>query len=198
MNIGVYGGTFNPPHLGHLILAQSAIDALALDRVLLVPAFQSPFKHRSESLPASLRAEMVELAVSDNGKLRGEYYEVERAGVSFTLDTLKHLRMKHPDDTLFLLMGADTFLEFHLWKEPETIAGLAVLAVAERPGYEIDMASHPYGKAARRFSMPLIDISSTDIRRRVRDGLSIQYFVPWAVQVFITSQGLYREDLPAT
>ncbi len=198
MNIGVYGGTFNPPHLGHLILAQSAIDALALDRVLLVPAFQSPFKLQSESLPAEMRAEMVELSVSDNEKLEGEYYEVQHAGVSFTVDTLRHLRAKHPDDALFLLMGADTFLEFHLWKEPVAIAEIATLAVAERPGYEIDLASHPYGKAARSFSMPLIDISSTDIRRRVREGLSIQYLVPWAVQVFIASHGLYRETPAST
>ncbi|MBE0645735.1 MAG: nicotinate (nicotinamide) nucleotide adenylyltransferase [Bacteroidetes bacterium] len=194
MNIGVYGGTFNPPHLGHLILAQSAIDALALDRVLLVPAFQSPFKLQSESLPAEIRAELLALAVSDNQKLRGEYFEVQRAGVSFTVDTLRHLHERYPDDTLFLLMGADTFLEFHLWKEPDAITELATLAIAERPGYEIDFETHRYGKAARRFSMPLIDISSTDIRRRVREGQSIQYLVPWAVQVFITAQELYREN----
>ncbi|MFZ1730048.1 MAG: nicotinate-nucleotide adenylyltransferase [Bacteroidota bacterium] len=193
MNIGVYGGTFNPPHLGHLILAQSAIDGLGLDRVLLVPAFQSPFKLQSESLPAEIRAEMVELAISDNERLKGEYYEVLHAGVSFTVDTLKQLKAKHPDDTLFLLMGADTFLEFHLWKEPETIVEIATLAIAERPGYEIDLSAHPYAKAARKFSMPLIEISSTDIRRRVREGLSIKYLVPWTIQVFIHSQGLYHE-----
>jgi nicotinate-nucleotide adenylyltransferase len=137
---------------------------------------------------------MVELAVSDNERLKGEYFEVRHAGVSFTVDTLRRLREQHPDDALFLLMGADTFLEFHLWKEPDAIAKIATLAVAERPGHAIDFASHPYGKAARRFSMPLLDISSTDIRRRVREGISIQYLVPWAVQVFIHSQGLYRES----
>jgi nicotinate-nucleotide adenylyltransferase len=194
MNIGVYGGTFNPPHLGHLILTQSAIDALMLDRILLVPAFQSPFKTHSESLPAEIRAEMVELAISDNTRLMGEYYEVHRAGVSFTVDTLRQIQAEHPDDSLFLLMGADTFLEFHLWKEPEAIAEIATLAVAERPGYEIDLAAHPYGKTARRFSMPLIEISSTDIRRRVREGFSIKYLVPWTVQVFIESKGLFRES----
>jgi nicotinate-nucleotide adenylyltransferase len=194
MNIGVYGGTFNPPHLGHLILAQSAIDAFDLDHVLLVPAFQSPFKLQSESLPAEIRAEMVELATTDNRKLKGEYYEVQHAGVSFTIDTLRELKTQHPDDTLFLLMGADTFLEFHLWKDPDAIADIATLAVAERPGYEVDLSAHPYGKTARSFSMPLIEISSTDIRRRVREGLSIQYLLPWTVRILIESQRLYRKD----
>ncbi|PLX31808.1 MAG: nicotinate (nicotinamide) nucleotide adenylyltransferase [Ignavibacteria bacterium] len=193
MNIGIYGGTFNPPHLGHLILAQSAIDALDLDHVLLVPAFQSPFKRLSESLSAELRAEMVELAVSDNPRIRGEYHEVLRKEVSYTIDTLRHIRESHPDDTLFLLMGADTFNEFHLWNDPAEIVSLATLAVADRPGNALDLSAHPYGKAARRFSMPLIDISSTDIRRRIRENQSINYLVPWAVSVFIHSQGFYRE-----
>ena len=209
MNIGIYGGTFNPPHLGHLLLAQSAIDALALDRVLMVPAFRSPFKLMSESLPAETRAEMVALAVSGNDRLACEYYEVRRGGVSFTVDTVRHLRTVHPQDHFFLLMGADTFNEFPLWKEPEAIAGLATIAVAQRPGVELDPASVTSAPATsapatgssaisapafRRFDMPLVDISSTDIRRRVREGRSIQYLVPWTVQVFIESHGLYRES----
>jgi nicotinate-nucleotide adenylyltransferase len=194
MNIGIYGGTFNPPHLGHLILAQSAIDALSLDHVLLLPAFQSPFKLLSESLSAELRAEMVELAVSGNPLLRGEYHEVLKGEVSYTIDTLRYIRSRQPDDKLFLLMGEDTFSEFHLWKEPDDILALATLAVAGRPGHGAsEITPHPYEKAARRFSMPLLDISSTDIRRRIREGVSIQYLVPWTVQVFIEAHGLYRE-----
>ena len=193
MNIGVYGGTFNPPHIGHLILAQQAIDALGLDRVLLVPAYQSPFKLRSESLSVELRSEMVELAVSGNDRLAGEYYEAQRGGVSFTVDTLRHLRERQPGDGLFLLMGADTFNEFHLWKEPEAITALATIAVAERPGAPLGLAAHPYGAMARTFPMPLVDVSSTDIRRRIREGRSIRYLVPWTVEVFIAAQGLYRE-----
>ncbi|MBR9974752.1 MAG: nicotinate-nucleotide adenylyltransferase [Bacteroidetes bacterium] len=193
MNIGVYGGTFDPPHIGHLILAQQAIDTLGLDRVLLVPAFQSPFKTGSESLSVELRSEMVALAVSGNDRLDGEYHEAQRGGVSFTVDTLRHVREKQPDDTLFLLMGADTFDEFHLWKEPESIIALATIAVAQRPGVPLDLASHPYGSIAQLFEMPQIDVSSTDIRKRIHEGRSIRYLVPWAVEVFIASQGLYRE-----
>ena len=192
MNIGIYGGTFDPPHIGHLILAQSAIDALELDHVLLVPAWRSPFKSESDSLPPLQRAEMVELAISGNSLLRGEYCEIERGAVSYTVDTLRKIRDAHPGDTLFLLMGADTFSEFHLWKDPEEILSLATPAVAGRPGHELTEVDYPFVKAARQFSMPLIDVSSTDIRKRVREGRSIQYLVPWTVQVFIMSQGLYR------
>jgi len=194
MNIGIYGGTFDPPHIGHLILAQSAIDALALDHVLLVPTWRSPFKSDSDSLPPLQRAEMVELAISGNSLLRGEYCEIQRGEVSFTVDTLRKIRDAHPGDTLFLLMGADTFSEFHLWKDPEDILAMATAAVAERPGYQLTEDNYPYIKTARKFSMPLIDVSSTDIRNRVREGRSIQYLVPWTVQVFIESQGLYRSD----
>lgn len=194
MNIGIYGGTFNPPHLGHLLLAQSAIDAFALDRVLMMPAFRSPFKLMSESLPAEMRAEMVALAVSGNARLACEYYEVLRGGVSFTVDTLRHLHARQPADSLFLLMGADTFSEFPLWKDPDRIAELATIAVAQRPGSDLERASATGAPAFRRFDMPLLDISSTDIRRRVREGRSIQYLVPWTVQVFIESHGLYRES----
>ena len=194
MNIGIYGGTFNPPHLGHLVLAQSAIDAFGLDRVLMVPAFRSPFKLSSESLPAETRAEMVALAVSGNSRLACEYFEVLRGGISFTVDTLRHVRQTQPEASLFLLMGADTFNEFHLWKDPEAIAGLATLAVARRPGSTIEAAGRADAPAFREFTMPLLDISSTDIRRRVREGRSIDYLVPWTVQVFIESHGLYRES----
>ncbi|MBN1446324.1 MAG: nicotinate (nicotinamide) nucleotide adenylyltransferase [Bacteroidetes bacterium] len=192
MNIGIYGGTFDPPHLGHLILAQSAIDALDLDHVLLLPAWRSPFKTDAESLPPLVRAEMVELAVSGNDRLRGEYCEIERGEVSFTVESVRGIHARHPGDTLFLLMGSDTFQDFPLWKDPDEILDLVIPAVAVRPGCELGDAVHSYTEAARVFSMPLIDISSSDIRRRVREGRSIQYLVPWTVQVFIESQGLYR------
>ncbi len=192
MNIGMYGGTFNPPHLGHLVLAQSAVDQLGLDLVLFVPAYVSPFKTHAHMLPAEQRCEMVELALSDNKKFRGEYWEALRQETSYSVDTLRYLSAKYPEDKLHLLMGADTFRDFHLWKDPDEIAGIAQLCVAERPGHAISDAVHAYAASATRFSMPLLDISSTDIRRRVAAGSSIQYLVPWAVQVFIETQGLYR------
>jgi nicotinate-nucleotide adenylyltransferase len=192
MNIGIYGGTFNPPHLGHLLLAQSAADQLDLDVVLFVPAYVSPFKNHQEMLPAALRCEMVELALSDNRKFKGEYWEALREETSYSVDTLRYLAEQHAGDALFLLMGEDTFRDFHLWKDPGIIAGLARLCVARRPGHASEDAKHAFTDTALRFTMPLVDISSTDIRRRAAAGSSIQYLVPWTVQVFIESQGLYR------
>ena len=192
MNIGIYGGTFNPPHLGHLVLAQSAVDALNLDMVLFVPAYVSPFKTHAHMLSAQLRCEMVELALSDNRKFRGEYWEALREETSYSVDTLRHLSHIFPDDALHLLMGADTFREFHLWKDPEEIIRLARICVAERPQHPRAETTHAYTKHAIHFPMPLLDISSTDIRARAADGRSIHYLVPWSVQVFIEAQGLYR------
>lgn len=196
MNIGIYGGTFNPPHLGHLLLAQSAAEQLKLDVVLFVPAYVSPFKNNQEMLPAAQRCEMVELALSDNRKFKGEYWEALREETSYSVDTVRYLSERHAEDTLFLLMGEDTFRDFHLWKNPEVIAGLAHLCVAGRPGHAPGDAQHAFADSALRFTMPLVDISSTDIRRRVAAGASIQYLVPWTVQIFIESQGLYRNPRP--
>ncbi len=193
MNIGIYGGTFNPPHLGHLVLAQSALDALDLDLVLFVPAYVSPFKTQRDVLSAELRCEMVELALSDNRKFRGEYWEALRRKTSYSVDTLRYLSRIFPDDTLHLLMGADTFREFHLWKDPDDIVRLARICVAERLHHRFVDASHEYMENVISFPMPLLDISSSDIRRRVAEGRPIQYLVPWAVQVFIEAQGLYRD-----
>jgi nicotinate-nucleotide adenylyltransferase len=193
MNIGVYGGSFNPPHLGHLILAQSAAEQLQLDTVLFVPTYASPFKLHEDSIDAQLRCEMVELALSDNKLFRGEYWEAMRQETSWSIDTIRYLSRCHPGERLHLLMGADTFRDFHLWKEPEEISGLTEICVAERPGYSISDAEHAFCERAIPFSMPLVEISSTDIRRRVAEGTSIRYLVPWTVEVLIGARGLYRQ-----
>ena len=192
MNIGIYGGSFDPPHIGHLILAECAREALSLDRVLFVPAWVSPFKEGETRLPAGLRAEMVQLAISGNNHFDGEYWEVHREQVSYTIDTLRHIRKHHPGDSLYLLMGSDTYRDFPAWKEPEEIISLVTLAVAQRPGHQAPLDLHRFGTAAVTFNMPLVDVSSSDIRSRVRDGRSIQYLVPWTVKTFIEAQELYR------
>jgi len=193
MNIGVFGGSFNPPHIGHLVLAQSALDALKLDAVLFVPAYASPFKSLVSLAAANDRCEMVQLAVSDNTRFRAESWEALREETSYTVDTLRYLKDAYSGARLHLLLGADTFEEFHLWKNPDDILSMVTLCVAERPGHS-STVQHAYSDVACRFSMPLLDISSTDIRRRVCEGHSIQYLVPWAVKVFIESRGLYRRQ----
>ncbi|NOY05921.1 MAG: nicotinate-nucleotide adenylyltransferase [Chlorobi bacterium] len=193
MRTGLLGGTFDPPHTGHLILAEHARVELELDRVLFVPNSISPFKTTRHISDADIRAEMVQLAVSDNPHFSTELFEISRQGVSYTVDTLRHLTAKHPADEFILLMGADTFTDFPHWKDPDVVVSLAQLAVGVRPGSTHDFSSHQYKNNAIFLHTPLIDISSSSIRRRVREGKSIQYLVPWAVKIFIESTGLYRE-----
>lgn len=194
MNIGVLGGTFDPPHIGHLILAESARIELSLQTIFFLPNYVSPFKEEMHSLEADVRAELVSLAITGNKNFCVEFSEVKKHEVSYTVDTLRSLKVKYPDEHLFLLMGADAFNEFHLWKEPDEIVKLSTLAIALRPGNKIDLTSHPFGEFATLFSIPQIDVSSTDIRQRIREGKSIQYLVPWTVQTFIESKRLYRDS----
>jgi nicotinate-nucleotide adenylyltransferase len=192
MKIGVFGGTFDPPHTGHMILAECAMSDLALDSIVFVPAYRSPFKTGQQSLPADIRTEMLALAISENPRFHVETFEISNSHVSYSVDTLRYLSSRHPDDELYLIMGADTFNDFNHWRDPDEIAHLATLCVGCRYGTELDLDGSPYKDQVKLFSMPGIQISSTDIRRRVACGLSIRYLVPWAVNVFIDTNKLYR------
>ncbi len=192
MRTGLLGGTFDPPHTGHLILAEHARVELKLDNVIFVPNSISPFKTTRYISNADIRAEMVQLAVSDNPCFSTELFEISQQGISYTVDTLRYLTAKHPADTFILLMGADTFTDFPHWKNPDEVVSLAQIAVGVRPGSAHDFSSHKYRNDAIFLHTPLIDISSSNIRQRVREGKSIQYLVPWAVKIFIESAGLYR------
>lgn len=192
MRIGVFGGTFDPPHLGHLILAEHAAAELTLDRILFTPANISPFKREAPSQPVELRCELVELAIVGNGSFSCEYAEAQRGSVSYTVDTVRDVAARHPGAQMFVLMGADSFADFPRWKEPAEIVRLAKIGVALRPGIRLDLAKHPFGEYAQVFPMPLLDISSSDIRRRVREGKSVRYILPWTVQTFIEANGLYK------
>ena len=200
MNIGLFGGTFDPPHIGHLVLAEYACSELRLDTIYFIPNYISPFKKMNasqiqQSVPhaeASTRCELVELAIVGNKKFHAEYSEARRKDVSYTVDTVRLFAERFPDDMLFIIMGADAFQDFHLWKEPDAIVQLASVAVAKRPGVELQLDVHPYGKFVKEFPIPQIDISSTEIRERIRQGKSIQYLVPWTVQTCIEAERLYR------
>lgn len=192
MRIGLFGGSFDPPHYGHLIFAEEARETLKLDRVLFMPAYRSPFKPEEQGATAETRAELVELAVHDNPHFDLNIFEAARKETSFTVDTLRHLKKEFPGDTLYLLVGADAFAEFKDWKEPEEILALARIAVALRPGSPMDVRTLPFGDRVETFPMPLIDISASDIRARVKAGRSILYLVPWQVKTFIEYMGLYK------
>jgi nicotinate-nucleotide adenylyltransferase len=188
----LFGGTFDPPHLGHLVLAECARDRLALDEVRFVPAGEPPHKRGRPVTPTAVRLAMVRLAVRGNRAFVVSTLETRRHGPSFTIETLRAVRAEAPRARLFLLMGADSLDEFVTWREPEAILGLATLAVAERPG-----RGRPAARLARRGRIAWldnaeIDLSSSLVRARVRAGRSIRYLVPEAVAAYIARHRLYR------
>jgi nicotinate-nucleotide adenylyltransferase len=201
MRIGVLGGTFDPIHTGHLILGEAAHEGLALDSVIFVPAGDPWRKAGREIAPVADRVAMTRLAVEDNPHFSLSMLEAERAGPSYTDETLAALREPLGDDSeLYFILGRDSLADLPFWKNPSGIIHLARLAVAERPGATAietaELEARVPGITGRivTFAMPSIGISSTDIRRRCRDGLSIRYFVPPAVEAYITGHRLYAAD----
>lgn len=188
MRVGILGGSFDPIHHGHLVVAQVLLERLGLDAVRLVPAREQPFKVGRHHATAADRLAMVELAVAGAPGLVADRQEVERAGPSYTVDTLRALAGVHRDWDLCLLLGADTAALFGKWREPDAIRALARVVVFSRAG------ERPPGEVADRVvEVPRIDISSTAVRQRVRLGRPIRYWVPDGVARYIAAQGLYRE-----
>lgn len=220
MRLGIFGGTFDPPHLGHLIVAQDAALALALDRVLFVPAGTPPHKRDRQLSPAAARLAMVEAATAGNDRFDVEPWELEQKGPSYTLATLRHLRQQHPEAELWLLIGADQWAEFATWKGPQEILSLACVGVIGRGG-DVSTTENtedteksggvlpspvdslcaqcpPWLKEeaadgrVRAVSATRIDISSSEVRRRVGVGESVRYLVPDSVIEIIFREQLYR------
>jgi len=191
MNIGVFGGTFNPPHIGHLIVAEHAREHLGLGRVLFVPAAIPPHKQGVDIVEPRHRLAMVECAVKGNSRFAAADLELRRGGVSFTVETLEALKGAHPGDSLTLLIGADNLVEFAAWREPERILGLADLVVLSRPGFPDQTLQHPLRRSFSTCRVPAIEIESNQIRRRVREGKSIRYLVPEEVRSYIEKHRLY-------
>lgn len=197
--IGILGGTFDPPHIGHLWLASLAADALALDRVLLMPAARPPHKGGQPISNAADRILMTRLAIADNPLLEISLVEMERSGPSYTVDSLRELQDHYGGSArLFLVMAADSLAQIDTWREPDRILQLAEWAVGPRPGSALpDRAAlrDRFGKAADRIHLlegPALQVSGTEIRRRVAAGRVIRYLVPAAVEELIRARGLYR------
>jgi nicotinate-nucleotide adenylyltransferase len=188
VRLGVYGGAFDPPHLGHLVAASDACDALGLDRLLWVPSAVHPLK--AVGTAALVRLEMVAAAVRDDPRFEADGLELRRTGPSYTVDTLRELRAREPDAELVFLTGADNLAELPRWREPDEIARLATLAVVSRAGETLP-PDGPYPAVA--VTVTRVDLSSTQIRRRVAAGQSIRYLVPEAVRAVIQREGLYRD-----
>ncbi|MBF0489189.1 MAG: nicotinate-nucleotide adenylyltransferase [Candidatus Omnitrophica bacterium] len=186
--IGILGGSFDPIHFGHLLMAQSAVESLKLDCVYFVPAFCSPFKSRHQLPSSDKRLAMVKSAIKGNEAFAIYTGELLREGVSYTIDTLKELQAKHPQAKFFLLMGADHLKTFHRWKDPAGILKLASLVVLNRPGFD---KAYPKRWPHQKINMPAVDISSSDIRERLKLKKSIWYLTPKNVIRYISRHQLY-------
>ena len=188
--IGLFGGSFDPIHHGHLITAQTLVHSLGLAELRFIPAREQPFKHGRHQAPAEVRAKMVELAIAGEPRLRLDRLELERPGPSYTVDTLRALRVREPASEFVLLVGSDAAAELAAWREAAELPRLASIVVFARPGSK--GLSSPL--ISRVIPVPGIEISATAIRRRVRQGLSIRYWVPDAVAGVIAAERLYLTD----
>ena len=194
---GILGGTFDPPHIAHLVMADQARSQLGLPCVLLVPAGQPPHKLDRPITPIEHRLAMTQLAIADDPSLALSRVDVDRPGPHYTADTLALLHAAHPDDELYLLIGSDSLRDLTAWRDPSRVVAQARLAVMRRPDAELDISrleSALPGISARVewLDAPWLNISSSDIQRRVRGGGSIRHLVPAAVERYIVEHELYR------
>lgn len=197
LRLGILGGTFDPPHMGHLLVAQEAVDRFSLSWLLFLVAKRPPHKDDEPLSPPRIRAELTRAALADHPTFRVSDVEFGREGPSYTVDTLRHFRAEHPDAEIFFILGADQLAEFHEWKEPEEILALATLVAVARDGATpmgVAGATLPSGRPMEfeTLDIPRVDISATEIRRRVASGRTIRYMVPDAVNDIIERYRLYR------
>ena len=189
--IGIFGGSFDPPHLGHLVIAELARRRLKLDVVYLVPAFQPPHKAGRHASTARDRLAMTKLSVRGNPRLRVSAIEIRRRGVSYTIDTVRSFHRRFPRAKLFLIIGSDSLRQFYSWKDPEGILSLASLAVYRRP-LRGSMSANATGPKVYWISGPLMSLASTGIRKRLQKGLAINEMVRENVLAFIIRKRLYQ------
>ena len=189
MKIGIFGGTFDPPHNGHLIAAQDACEALQLDRLLFIPAGNPSHKRDQSISPAAIRLEMLQAAVVGDNRFEVSDVELRRPGFSYTADTLRQLKDMHPGAEFYLLLGADQVRDLPTWYQPEEVARLARIVLISRSG--IDAVPQVESLVFTTVRITRIDVSASDIRQRVAEGRSIRYLVPAAVETIIRERGLY-------
>jgi nicotinate-nucleotide adenylyltransferase len=191
MRVGIFGGTFDPVHVGHLAIANAALESLPLDRVVFIPAKRAPLKEHGPVASEADRLDMLELAVAGEPRFSVSRVELDREGPSYTVDTLERLAGA---DELFLILGGDAIADIGRWKDPERIAKLATLVVAERPG----APERTRNASVVAFDAPRLDISSRELRARSARGRSLRYLVPDPVWRHIEARGLYRAEGPSS
>lgn len=197
---GILGGTFNPVHNGHLILAQNALETLELEKVLFIPCARPPHKSCVNLIDARHRAEMIESAIDRDPRFELSEIELRRGGVSYAVDTLMELRSQFPDRTFYFIIGGDTLKELHLWRRIYDLLEMCVFAVFPRPPLNLNSIAAadieleppwPEKLLNNVFAGRRIEISSSEIRYRIAEGMSIRYLVPQAVEMYIAEHGLY-------
>ena len=189
--IGVFGGTFDPIHVGHLAIARAALESVPLDRVVFVLAKRSPLKERPPVASEADRLAMLERIIADEPSFSVSRIELDRDGPSYTVDTLEALRT---DGDLFFIVGSDALVDFPRWRDPLRIAELATILVADRPGTPLP----PGGIDYRLFDAPRLDISSRELRARAARGRSLRYVVPNVAWRYIEEHHLYRTESPSS
>ena len=202
MRLGIFGGSFDPPHIGHLLAAVDAYDFLSLDKLFFVPAAVQPLKVGMASVAAHQRLAMVRLLVGADERFAVDSVEMDRAGLSYTVDTLETFAQRFPNAERFFLIGEDAMTAFRAWREPEQILKLAKLAILRRQAGSRENGQGQLGAMADAgtslppgtIALPTrqVDVSSTEIRERIRKGKSIRGFVPESVAAFIETERLYR------
>jgi nicotinate-nucleotide adenylyltransferase len=200
MRVGVFGGTFDPVHLGHLILAEQCREQAGLEQVLFVPAALPPHKQTQALTSFGQRVEMLSLAISGNAAFRIEELEKDRPGPSYTVDTLTRLHETRPGDELCFILGSDSLHELPLWYQPRRILELATLLVNARADWPVPAETElrtmlqldaDFPLRWQVIDAPLITVSSRDIRQRIAEGRSVRYMIPRAVEAYIVDKGLY-------
>lgn len=197
--IGIMGGSFDPIHTAHLLIAESAREQLGLDEVWFMPNANPPHKQGREVSDAALRCEMVAHAIEDNPFFSLCRYEAERSEISYTADTLAYFHREYPETEWYFLMGGDSIRDFSTWYHPERIASLAVLVIANREEVQkklleeaVEKVKRDYQADVRILSFPQLDVSSSMIRKKVKEGKSIRYLLPGQAEKFIREHGLYK------
>jgi len=188
MKIGVLGGTFNPVHIGHLILAEEAREKLCLDRIIFVPTYLPPHKDNSDIVPAKDRLTMLKLAISGNRYFLTSDIEIKRDGRSYTIDTLKGFKKRYPEDELYFIIGSDLLKYLDDWKDLNDIIKMVKFIVATRPGYPLEEIPAYISTVAIR----AVDVSGFQIRSCIKENRSFRYLVPDAVYKYIIKKGLYK------
>ena len=188
MKIGILGGTFNPIHIGHLILAQECRNCFDLDKVIFVPTAQSPLKDEVENVSPEDRLKMVELAIDSNEQFEVSDYEIKKGGISYSIDTIRHFKETHKDSEIFFISGADSAVDLSKWKDVDGILELCTFVIATRPGWE---EKSEYEDKILRIVIPYIDVSSTFVRERIKIKDPVRYFVSDKVLDYIKKQKFY-------